>query len=88
MLPQTSDGLYGKNYNVDGDGKSIPAKRIPSDFNCVGLLFDWVEKNAPPPTSVTVTAEDRSLPMCSYPNYPKYIDGPVDKATSYKCAAP
>ena len=32
-------------------------------------LVDWVEKKAAPPMSVTVTAKDHSLPMCSY-----YVD--------------
>jgi hypothetical protein len=88
VLPQTGHGLSGTNYAVDGDGKSIPATAIPNSFNRLNLLVDWVEKKAAPPTSVTVTAGNRSLPMCSYPAYPKYIKGPVEKADSYQCTAP
>ena len=88
VLPQANHGLAGTNYSVDGDGKSIPAAPIPNKFDRLGLLVDWVEKKAAPPMSVTVTAGNRSLPMCSYPAYPKYIGGPADKVDSYRCAAP
>jgi hypothetical protein len=88
VLPQASHSLGGTNYTVDGDGKSIPAKPIPNTFSRLGVLLDWVEKNTPPPMSITVTGGNRSLPMCSYPAYPKYVDGPADTATSYVCAAP
>ncbi len=35
-----------------------------------------------------VTAGERSLPMCSYPEYPRYVDGPEDSADSYRCSRP
>jgi hypothetical protein len=87
VLPQASHSLSGTNYTVDGDGKSIPAKPIPNTFNRLGVLQDWVEKNSPPAMSITVTGGNRSLPMCSYPAYPKYVNGPADAADSYQCAA-
>lgn len=87
VLPQTGHGLSGKNYDVDGEGKSIPTAAIPSTFSRLNLLVDWVEKKTAPPLSVTVTGGNRSLPMCSYPTYPKYVSGPADKAESYKCTA-
>jgi pimeloyl-ACP methyl ester carboxylesterase len=87
VLPQTGHGLSGTNYSVDGDGKSIPTTPIPSKFDRLSSLVNWVEKNTPPPAAATVTAGERSLPMCSYPTYPKYIGGPTDKAESYKCTA-
>jgi feruloyl esterase len=71
---------------VDGEGKSIPTAPIPNAFSRLNLLVDWVEKNVAPSMSVTVTAGKRSLPMCSYPAYPKYVSGSVDAATSYVCA--
>ena len=86
-LPQTGHGLSGTNYSVDGEGKSIPTAAIPSAFSRFNLLVDWVEKKTAPQMSVTVTGGNRSLPMCSYPTYPKYVSGPADKAESYKCAA-
>jgi hypothetical protein len=88
VLPQTGHGLSGTSYSVDGEGKSIPVVPIPNAFSRFNLLVDWVEKKTAPPMSVTVTAKDRSLPMCSYPAYPKYVSGPVDAAASYKCTAP
>ena len=87
VLPQTGHGLSGKNYEVDGDGKAIPTAAIPSTFSRFNLLVDWVEKKTAPPMSVAVTGGNRSLPMCSYPTYPKYISGQTDKADSYKCTA-
>ena len=87
VLPQTGHGLSGTNYSTDGDGKSIPAAPIPNTFSRLNLLVDWVEKSAAPSMSVTVTGGKRSLPMCSYPMYPKYVSGPVDSASSYKCTA-
>ena len=90
VLPQANHGLGGTNYSIDGEGKSIPTAPIPSTFGRLNLLVDWVEKKVEPPTSVTVTVSggDRSLPMCSYPAYPKYVSGPVDTASSYICADP
>lgn len=86
VLPQTGHGLSGTNYSVDGEGKSIPTAPIPSTFSRLNLLMDWVEKRVVPPMSVTVTGKNRSLPMCSYPMYPKYGSGSIDEATSYVCA--
>jgi hypothetical protein len=86
VLPQTGHGLSGTNYSMDGEGKSIPTAPIPSTFSRLNLLVDWVEKKVAPSMSVTVTAGKRSLPMCSYPAYPKYVSGSVDAATSYVCA--
>jgi hypothetical protein len=88
VLPQANHGLMGTNYSVNGDGNSIPTKPIPTSFNRFNLLIDWVEKGMVPPMSVTVTDGNRSLPMCSYPAYPKYESGPVDKAESYECVNP
>ena len=88
VLPQTGHGLSGTNYSTDGDGKSIPTAPIPGTFSRLTLLMDWVEKNVAPSMSVPVTGGKRSLPMCAYPMYPKYIGGPVDAAASYSCTAP
>jgi hypothetical protein len=88
VLPQTGHGLSGTNHSVDGEGKSIPTAPVPNAFSRFNLLIDWVEKDAPPPMAVTVTAGDRSLPMCSYPTYPKYVAGPTGVADSYVCTAP
>ena len=88
VLPQANHGLMGTNYSVDGDGKSIQVEPLPIRFDRFKMLVDWVEKGKIPPMSVNVTGGKRSLPMCSYPAYPKYKGGPVDKAESYECAMP
>ena len=52
----------------------------------MGLLFDWVERGNAPAMSVTVTAGEKSLPLCSYPTYPRYKSGTAESAASYECA--
>jgi feruloyl esterase len=86
VLPQTGHGLTGTSYTTDGDGKPQEARQVPSTFDRVALLVDWVEKGAAPGKSIVVTGGGRSLPMCSYPEYPKYNKGPVDAAASYECS--
>jgi feruloyl esterase len=88
VMPQTGHGLSGNNYTTDGEGRTIAAAPIPNRYDQVGLLFDWVEKGVAPGMSVTVTAGERSLPLCSYPTYPKYQTGPSTAAASYTCARP
>jgi feruloyl esterase len=58
---------------------------LASQFDQVGLLFDWVENKVAPGMSVTVTAGEKSLPLCSYPNYPRYTGGAAGSASSYRC---
>jgi feruloyl esterase len=88
VIPQTGHGLNGTNYSVDGDGKTIPSTAIPNGFNRLNVLVDWVEKKVVPGKSLVVTAGEKSLPLCSYPAYPKYLSGPTGSASSYVCAAP
>src|SRR5687767_2895663 len=86
VMPQAGHGLSGTSYTTDGTGKTIAAMPIPNRYDQWGLLFDWVEKGTAPPMSVVVTADDRSLPLCSYPSYPQYTAGPAGAASSYRCA--
>ena len=44
VIPQTGHGLTGSSYTTDGDGHAIPATQIPSRFDRVAMLLDWVEK--------------------------------------------
>jgi hypothetical protein len=87
VLPQTGHGLTGTNYTTDGDGKKLEARPIPNAFDRLAMLTEWVEKGVPPGKSIKVTAGERSLPMCSYPEYPKYINGPAEAAESWACNA-
>jgi feruloyl esterase len=85
VLPQTGHGLSGSNYSMDGDGKTIATAPIPNSWNRVNLLINWVERGVAPAMSETVTAGERSLPMCSYPAHPRYVSGAVNLAASYRC---
>jgi hypothetical protein len=86
VMPQTGHGLSGTSYGVNGDGKDVPSLPIPNRYDQLGLLFDWVENNKAPGMSVTVTADERSLPLCSYPSYPRYRSGAAGSASSYECS--
>jgi feruloyl esterase len=85
VMPQTGHGLSGTNYAVTGDGKAVSSLPIPNRYDQLGLLFDWVENNKIPGMSVRVSADDRSLPLCSYPSFPRYRSGPANSADSYEC---
>jgi len=87
VLPQTDHVLNGRSYGVDGDGKEVAVQPIPNTYDRVGLITAWVEKGIAPGRAVTVTAGARSLAMCSYPEYPKFVSGPADEASSYTCAS-
>ena len=88
VIPQTGHGLTGSSYIMNGDGRSIPATQIPSRFDRVSMLLDWVEKGAAPPKSAALTGNAGTLPLCSYPTYPRYNAGPPADAASYSCVAP
>src|SRR5262249_43380615 len=76
VIPQTGHGLTGNSYTQDGNGQAIRATQIPSRFDRVTMLLDWVERGSAPAKSNTVTGAAGSLPLCSYPTYPKYNSGP------------
>jgi feruloyl esterase len=78
VISQTGHGLTGSSYT-----SGFP---IPDTYDRLTLLLDWVEKKVEPPKQVTVTKGERSLPLCGYPAYPKYIAGPPEAASSYRCA--
>jgi feruloyl esterase len=88
VIPQAGHGLTGTNYSIDGDGKTIPSSAIPNTYDRLGILMDWVENKIVPGKSLTVTAGEKSLPLCSYPSYAKYVSGPRESANSYSCSLP
>ncbi len=86
VLPQTGHGLSGTNLDVDGNGNAIPAAAIPNSYDGLQAMVDWVESNSAPSKNPTVTAGAKSLPMCSFPQFPRYVSGDVALAASYVCA--
>jgi Tannase and feruloyl esterase len=86
VIPQTGHGLTGSSYTANGDGQAIPATQIPSRFDRVSMLIDWVEKGIAPPKAAMVTGTTGSRPLCSYPMYPKYNGGSASDAASYTCS--
>jgi feruloyl esterase len=88
VLPHTDHGLGGNNHNLDGNGNTIPTSAIPNSFDRVTMVIDWVEKGIAPPLHGVATSATRSLPVCSYPAYPRYLGAalPVNQASSYTCA--
>lgn len=85
VLPQTGHGLTGTSYDVDGTGRPVTSGPIPSGFDRLTMLIDWVERQVPPGRSIVGTAGDRTMPICSYPEYPRYLSGPPEAAASYAC---
>src|SRR5678816_1931738 len=63
VIPQTGHGLTGSSYTTNGEGAAIPAVQIPSRFDRVAMLLDWVEKGTAPPKSATVTGTAGTLPV-------------------------
>jgi len=88
VLPQTGHGLDGRSCETNGDGQSAPVFQIPNQFDRTALIMGWVEKNETPGKTLVVKAGNRSLPLCSYPNYPRYKSGPPESAESYESTAP
>jgi hypothetical protein len=88
VMPQTGHGLSGTNYATSGDGKTLAVGPVPNGWDRLALLFDWVEHGVAPGMSITVTAGEKSLPLCSYPAYPRYVSGPAASASSYRCDQP
>ncbi len=88
VIPQVGHGLSGNSSNANGAGEAIPPTAIPNQFDKRGLIETWVEQNQAPGKTLVVTAGGRSLPLCSYPNYPKFVSGPPESATSYASEAP
>ena len=82
-MPQAGHGLSGRMHTSNGRGEPTAAAAIPNTFDRLGLLLDWVERNQAPGMSITLTAGERSLPLCSYPTCPRYVGGAEQSAGSH-----
>jgi feruloyl esterase len=86
VIPQANHGLMARTADVDGAGKAMERMNLPTQYERFALLVDWVERRMAPGMTVTLRGSDRTLPLCSYPQYPKYIGGDAAVAASYRCA--
>lgn len=88
VLPHTNHGLRGNSYDVNGDGAAVSPRPVPNGIDGVAMLTDWVERGVAPPKTAEVAAAGRSLPLCSYPQYPRYLGAgrPTELASSYSCS--
>jgi len=98
VVPQGGHGLSGKSYPMNGEGKPVALKNIarPNPDDNIELLISWVEKKQAPAKTLVVDemgrigkdTDVRGYLLCSYPNYPRYVNGPADMASSYISALP
>jgi pimeloyl-ACP methyl ester carboxylesterase len=88
VIPQGGHGLSGRSATINGDGAQVDAIQVPSNVDRFALLRNWVEKGIAPGRSEVASAGARSMPMCSYPEFPRYQGGDTGQAGSYACTAP
>ena len=89
VIPQGGHGLSGREAPIDGDGKVMTETlQVANSADRFAMLQNWVEKGVAPGRSEVVSAGTRTMPMCSYPEYPRYTGGDISQAASYACTAP
>lgn len=96
VVPQTGHGLSGRGSKVNGKGETVEARNIPSPSSNdnMEMLVNWVEKGMAPSKTLVVHSdgkisekqEGEGYLLCSFPNYPKYVKGPVNEVSSYVSA--
>jgi len=89
VSPQGGHGMSGNKFFLDGNGKETGCTEIPGTFDQFSLLQDWVENGKAPGKSIVATGRSdssKTMPVCSYPSYPRFVTGDPDKASSYTCA--
>jgi len=96
VVPQGGHASPGKSYKVNGKGEPVAVRTVPfpnGDDN-MNMLTNWVENNQAPAKTLVIDPkgkvgekqEGTGYLLCSYPNYPKYMGGPADQASSYVSA--
>jgi hypothetical protein len=88
VIPQAGHGLSGRSSGMKGGGQGVSLFPIPNRFDRTSLIRAWVERYEARGKMLVVTAGGRSLPLCSYPDYPRYKSGPPESAASHESAAP
>jgi hypothetical protein len=86
VIPQANHGLMAATADLDGNRQPVARAPLPSAYERFAVLVAWVERHAPPAMALTVSGGGRTMPLCSYPSYPKYVSGPVATASSFTCA--
>lgn len=85
VMPQANHGLRATTAPRNGNGEAVTATPLPTTFDRVSILFDWVERGIAPAMNGVVTAGDQSRPLCSYPTYPHFATGDPGSASAYQC---
>ena len=98
VVPQGGHGLSGKSYTVNGDGKSVEVKNIPAPNrdDKIDMIIAWTEGNKAPAKTLAIDAKGRvndklegeGYLLCSFPNYPKYVEGSDKLVSSYVSEKP
>nr|WP_274637843.1 tannase/feruloyl esterase family alpha/beta hydrolase [Microbacterium bovistercoris] len=83
-------GSFLKFYTMPGFSHGFGP--YSATYDALPALMNWVEKNKAPRHLQTIDANaasnDRTRPLCEYPNWPKYTGHNPDKASSFTCVAP
>lgn len=97
VVPQAGHGLSGRGSKVNGEGQPVEAKNIPTPNgnDNMDLLVNWVEKDVAPAKTLVVGSdgkigtkkEGNGYLLCSFPNFQKYVKGPVNEVSSYVSAS-
>jgi hypothetical protein len=87
VIPQANHGLSATTAEIDGQGRPVERSPLPTSFERFAHLVDWVERGVPPGSALTLTGGGRTMPLCSYPSFPKYVGGITAEASSYRCAS-
>ena len=88
VMPQTGHGLSGTNYAHERRREDAPGRAGAEHLGSSRAAVRLGRARRRARHVVTVTAGEKSLPLCSYPTYPRYVSGPVASASSYRCTTP
>jgi len=84
--PRTNTRLFIVPASTHGAGGDL------AQIDWLSAIVDWVEAGKAPAQltyAFTVGATQRSLPVCEYPQYPRYSGaGDVNSAASFACTSP
>ena len=87
VIPQANHGLMASTADIDGQGRSIERSALPTNFDRFAYLVEWVERGTAPATTLVLSGGGKTMPLCSYPSFPKYTGGTTTDARSYQCAS-